>query len=271
MPRMSATPRLSTTRVSTRHGRLGFAAGAAAAAVSSPPALAAGISQRHWPSHVPTRLPVPAEFYQTLLREFLEGSAAAGGGNWNTVRVLAAAPNAFWPPPPLHWQHSAGLRSVLPPCTTHHRPVALPAFALLRSADHAHPTSHLPPRPVPPACRAPSSARPSTGGPPRAASCATTCMRSWSTSWPLLSCRLPSLRPSCSATCLAAASSGGAVGWRWRGLVAAAAAAHLARQGKPPHQQLVCGFSVSTQLNRQLGRSLVSLLSRDDSQRGGHT
>lgn len=95
MPRMSATPRLSTTRVSTRHGRLGFAAGAAAAAVSSPPALAAGISQRHWPSHVPTRLPVPAEFYQTLLREFLEGSAEAGGGNWNTVRVLAAAPTPF--------------------------------------------------------------------------------------------------------------------------------------------------------------------------------
>ena len=29
-----------------------------------------------------------AEFYQTLLREFLEGSADAGGANWHTVRRL---------------------------------------------------------------------------------------------------------------------------------------------------------------------------------------
>lgn len=46
-------------------------------------------------SHADTRCWLPflpaAEFYQTLLREFLEGSADAGGANWHSVRGRGGA------------------------------------------------------------------------------------------------------------------------------------------------------------------------------------
>ena len=60
--------------------------------------------------------------------------------------------------------------------------------------------------PAVPARRAPSSASLWTGGPARAASCATTCTRSWSTLWRRWSCSPRSLPRSCSPTCLAAAA-----------------------------------------------------------------